>query len=130
MSQKSVGNTCSRTEHITLPNQDMLSTVMVYIPFLCCIAYNRRHMILQHRPCHCRTNVLSEPVNSSSSEQDDIMLSEPTGSPVPEGIRTEKRIKKQSTLKRVAYLSLMSSFRLKIIYHFMAWNLYRQDMKT
>ena len=27
-----------RTEPITLPNQDMLSPVMLYNPFLCCIA--------------------------------------------------------------------------------------------
>ena len=81
-----------RTEPITTPNQENISPLMLYSRFLCCTALNRRRMMLQSRPRYWLTNLFSEPVDSSASEQNYIMSSEPTDTSVLKCIRTDKPI--------------------------------------
>ena len=81
-----------RREPTTPRNQDIIEPLTLHNPFLCCTVYNRSRMILQLRPRYGRTHLFTEPADSSSSEQDDVMLSEPIETPIPKCITTDNRI--------------------------------------
>ena len=90
--RESVGNNCSAYRTHYTPNQDIISPIMLYRPFICCTAYSRSRITLQIWPPYSHTNLFTEPVDSSFSEQDDVMLSEPSETPLPKFVGTDNQI--------------------------------------
>ena len=84
--------TTTLTKKSAVKELRIISPLILHNRFLCCTAYNRMRLIVQLRPHYGRANLFGVSVDISNIRKDDVLLSEPTETPVPKLIRTEKRI--------------------------------------